>query len=253
MLNILLRYPKKIMKIFCYFKRTKVAILFLFFLSASLQTQTVSPKENLKPILEKIRENSRNSIYTYKGIDYKRDLTITETDPQTGKEISVSKVSTRRVEYYYERPVVVVLSYVKNGVNLPPKDFEPEKSSPTYPIFDNQSDDHYLFNIDGPIVFQNRPCYVVEINPLQLSPRHFKGKIYYEKNSLHPFYIEGSTSKWKFGVKDMYFKIFMSVTKENVAIVKSGDIFVKTYIPFLSPEKDTRIHIETIDAVPIRK
>ncbi|TGK30098.1 hypothetical protein EHQ05_03820 [Leptospira yasudae] len=241
------------MKFLRRFQRTKVEILFFTVLLIGFGTPTVFAKEDLQPILAKIRENSRMSISSFKGIDYKRNLTITEIDSSTGKEISVSKVLTRRVEYYYDRPVVVVLNYVKNGVTLPPKDYEPEKSSPTYPIFDDQSDEHYLFNISGPVFFQNRQSYVVEISPLQLSTRHFKGRIYYEKNSLHPFYVEGTTSKLKFGVKEMYFKIFMEVSKEKVAIVRSGEVFVKTYIPFLLPEKDIRIQIETIDAVPIRK
>ncbi|MBM9576627.1 hypothetical protein JWG45_05605 [Leptospira sp. 201903070] len=207
----------------------------------------------MSPIIEKIRQSSKNVIATFKGIDYKRELKITETDPKTGKQISVSKATIRRVEYYYERPVVVVLDYIKNGEKLPPQNYEPEKSYPTYPIFDDQSQNHYSVRINGPILFRNRESYVVDVTPLQLSPRHFKGKIYYDKNSLHPYYIEGTTSKWKFGVKDMHFKINMELTRDKVAIVRSGDVFVKTHIPVLSPEKDIHIRLETIEAVPIRK
>ncbi|XDD50117.1 hypothetical protein AB3N59_17415 [Leptospira sp. WS92.C1] len=241
------------MKFFYIEKQTKRFSLFFYILLAGFSSVDSTPKIDLKQILEKIKQNSRDTISAFKGIDYKRNLVITETDPKTEDQILVSKILTRRVEYYYERPVVVVLSYEKNGIRLPPKEYEPEKSSPVYPIFDNQSDDHYSFQINGPILFQNKQSYVVEITPLQLSSRHFKGKIYYDKNTLHPFYIEGTTSKWKFGVKDMYFNVFMEMTKEKVPFVKSGDVFIKTYVPLLSSEKDIQIHIDTIEAVPIQK
>ncbi|WP_156781886.1 hypothetical protein [Leptospira tipperaryensis] len=243
------------MKTFRFQKGTTLLILFFYIITGKSYdlSATPTPKQDLSQVVERIRQNSRNAIAKFKGIDYKRDLTITETDSKTGKQISVSKVTTRRVEYYYDRPVIVVLSYFKNGESLPPKDYEPEKSSPTYPIFDDQSEDHYSVQIKGPIIFKNRESYVVDVTPLQLSPRHFKGKIYYDKNSLRPYYIEGTTSKWKFGVKDMYFKINMELTKDKVAIVRSGEVFVKTHIPLLSSEKDIHIHLDTVEAVPIRK
>ncbi len=251
----MLRRPQTIMKIFLRLKEVKLLILSFYILIGNFCDISASPtqKQDLSHVIEKIRQNSKNAILKFKGIDYKRELTITETDSKTGNQISVSKVSTRRVEYYYERPVIVVLSYSKNGETLPPKDYEPERTSPTYPIFDDQSEDHYSIQIKGPILFKNRESYVVDVTPRQLSPRHFKGKIYYDKNSLQPYYIEGTTSKWKFGVKDMYFKINMELTPDKVAIVRSGDVFVKTHIPLLSPEKDIRIRLETIEAVPIRK
>ncbi|TGM53532.1 hypothetical protein [Leptospira adleri] len=251
----MLRHPHIIMKIFLTRKGTTLLILFFYILIGKSYGLTASPSSNreLSHVVEKIKQSSKSVIAKFKGIDYKRDLTITETDSKTGSQISVSKISTRRVEYYYERPVIVVLSYVKNGENLPPKDYEPEKTSPTYPIFDDQSEDHYSIQIQGPILFKNRESYVVEVTPLQLSPRHFKGKIYYDKNSLHPYYIEGTTSKWKFGVKDLYFKINMELTPDKVAIVRSGEVFVKTHIPLLSPEKNIHIRLETLEAVPIRK
>ncbi|MDV6236082.1 hypothetical protein CH379_010655 [Leptospira ellisii] len=215
--------------------------------------EEIFAKENLNGVFETIRQNSRNGISKFKGIDYKRDLTVTEIDPESGQKISLSRISTRRVEYYYERPVIVVLSYVKNGTALSPKEYEPERASPTYPIFDDQSYDHYSYRISGPVTIRDKSCYEIEVSPLQSSPRHFKGKIYYEKNSLKPYYLEGTVAKWGFGVKNLYFRMFLDLTKENVAYVKSGEIFIKSYVPLLSPEKETKIELHTLDAVPIRK
>lgn len=80
------------MKFLRRFQRTKVAILFFTILLIGFGTPNVFAKEDLQPILSKIRENSRRSISSFKGIDYKRNLTITEIDPSTGKEISVLNI-----------------------------------------------------------------------------------------------------------------------------------------------------------------
>ncbi|TGK35914.1 hypothetical protein EHQ12_08455 [Leptospira gomenensis] len=232
----------------------KFLFLILYILEGTFFSEReISAKEDLNQIFETIKQNSRNSISKFKGIDYRRDLIVTETNSETGQKISVSQISTRRVEYYYERPVIVALSYVKNGQALSPKEYEPERASPTYPIFDDQSQDHYSYRISGPVTIRDKFCYEIEVSPLQSSPRHFKGKIYYEKNSLKPYYLEGTVAKRGFGVKNLYFRMFLELTKENVPYVKSGEIFIKSYVPLLSPEKETKIELQTLDAVPIRK
>ena len=208
------------------------------------------PQEEADRVLAKAFSIGAEFYKKYRGIESLRKEVVKEFDPETGALRSTSEVTTRRKEYYYDKPDIQAISYKKDGKEMDPSSLRVYKALPIYPIFDEHGRDHYTLTIPERKSFGGKDCYRVQVEPKQNTSRHFKGNVWVAVKTLEMVAIEGTMAKLDFPLKE--FRIELNLALEgSVPVVKNGLVRLRIKVPIFVPDTIIESAFEVLENKPI--
>jgi hypothetical protein len=197
-------------------------------------SDAVTPEESERVIRE-LYALGGDMYRKYSGVESLRKEIINEYDPANNALRSVSELTTKRMDYFYDDAIVEVQAYKKDGKEMDRSKFKPWKSKPTYPVFDEKGRDNYSVRIAERKIINGRGCYRVQVLPRKETSRHFRGDVYYTVKKLEAVYIDGTVAKLDFPLK--YFKIELELEPKNgVPVISSGKVHVRVNVPLFYPD-----------------
>jgi hypothetical protein len=201
---------------------------------SSGETDAVTPEESDR-VIKELYVLGGDMYRKYKGVESLRKEIINEYDPASNALRSVSELTTKRKDFFYDDAIVEVQAYRKDGKEMDLSKFKPWKSKPTYPVFDEKGRDNYSVRITDRKKVNGRECYRAQVIPKKETSRHFKGDIYYTVRNLEAVYIDGTVAKLDFPLK--YFKIELNLSpKTGVPVITAGKVYVRVNVPLFYPD-----------------
>ena len=196
--------------------------------------EAVSPDEANR-VLKEIFSKNIEMYHKYRGIETVRNELISEYEPNTNKLRSVSEITVTRTDYFYEKPLVQVKAYKKDGKVMEPSKFIYLTAMPTFPVFDEKGQDNYDIRITEKTIFNGRECYRIQVTPKKKTERHFKGYIYYAVKNLDLVYFEGTVAKLDFSMKSFNIE-FNMVMYNGIPVTSSGRASSRVMAPLFYPD-----------------
>jgi len=203
-------------------------------------------------IIKIIRKKYVPMYKKYNGVISTRNINIKEIDPETDKVVGRSFLSLIRKDYFYKEPEIKVLQYIKNGRKMLESDYKPKKSKPSYRIFDEYGFKNYKTTVVGFKNIKGRRCYKIKILPRENTLRHFKGFLYCAVSDLSILLIEGTLGNTPFPLKEFRIKFFLDHI-DDLAVIKSGIVVMRVYIPVILPDRRYISNIQATDNRPMFK
>ena len=103
------------------------------------------------------------------------------------------------------------------------------------PVFDADGPKHYRIEVVDRSVMRRQPCYVLQVEPLEATVRHFRGTIYVHADTLFPVYMDGSMADTPFGVDSMKFQAYLR-QEGDLNVWESSTVTAVVDIPLLFPD-----------------
>jgi hypothetical protein len=217
-----------------------ITFCFVFLITAALPpvsgADVALPKSESDAVLARICAKYGPVFEKYRGVESTRDITLVEYDRKAGKQVSASRMRLVRQDYFYEFPVITVLSYEKDGKKMKPSDYTPKREAPLYPVFDRDGASRYRVEIAGTQVVDGVKCYRVQVTPRETTQRHFRGSLFYRADNLDQILAEGSGAKLAMGVKSFWMRMNMR-TVQGVPVITGGTVTVLVDVAILYPNR----------------
>lgn len=194
----------------------------------------VKSEESIR-VLATLKSRGIEMYRKYTGVASLRTEIVREYDPATGSLKSTSEVTMKRKDYFYKNPEIEVLSFNKDGKEMEPSKFRIMKSAPTYPVFDDHGDQHYLITLEDTVRINGKACYRVRVNPKKKTMRYFSGDLYFKKDTLETVMLEGTVAKLDFPLTSFRIELWMAAI-DRVPVIKSGTVEVRVNVPVFYPD-----------------
>ena len=213
--------------------------------------KSISPEDSAK-IINLIYKKYIPVYEKYDGILSTRDVILEELDPKNNKLINKSLIKIKRKDYFYKKPEITVLSYLKNDKKMESSDFKTRKEDPVSPVFDRNGKKNYKTSITGYKTINQKKCYIVEVIPRKKSSHFFLGTIYCRVDNNEIILVEGSVAKISFPLKE--FKLSMKISHSgDLPFMKYGKFILRLKIPLILPDRRYISVVKVVESKPINK
>jgi len=209
----------------------------------------LSEKESAH-ILENIFQKYMPTYKKYRGIESTRQMETVIFNTKTGQVVEKSEIMLVRRDYFYERPEVRVLKYVKNGTEMKPAEYKYDDSQPGHLVFDENGRDNYELQVTERSIIDGSDCYKIKVTPRKKTIRHVEGFLFCRVDNLELILYELTLGKFPFGVKECAM-LFSTEDMGDLNVIKTGSIQVEAHIPILFPNRKIVTRFKAIDNTPI--
>lgn len=203
-------------------------------------------------ILRRIQIRGRRVHDDFAGIAARRRSVVRVYDGTTNALKNTIRLTADRVDYYDRKAEVTVLSYNKDGRELPPSEFGYHEFEPPLPLFDEHAEHNYRFRLLEPVAIEGTPCYRLQVIPRANTLRHFRGDLYFAVDSLELKYLKGSYARLQIGLKSFWFEFYFREHRLGAPVFTRGRAEGRIYFPLI---RDEFIESDLIisDQKPIRR
>lgn len=188
-------------------------------------------------LVEEIRKRAEAFEEEYIGSFSKRDAHIEIQEPESREVQSTKDVQVDVWEYHGENPTRIVKSCKVDGEPVDLSECEEKQQlEPAYRIFNDEGRKHYRLEYKGKAEWNGQPSHRVQVIPVEDTPRHLKGDIYFEQEKFRPIGMNFTLAKFPFGLQELNIEMSFEM-KEGRPVLKNGKSDVYIYVPLLIDER----------------
>lgn len=192
-------------------------------------------------ILARIYANASVAELLFPGHSSRREIVRRDYDTDDGALRSTYVVEADVWGWLGEADRMKVLKCERNGKAVDLSDCEPKlEGDPLYPMFGESGRDHYQLEFVREVERNDVASYQVRVVPKQETARHFKGDLFFRKDTLSLLSVEGGLADHPFGLQKFQLRLDFK-DKDGRSLLVSGTSDATLYVLFLV---DTRIVTE---------
>jgi hypothetical protein len=192
-------------------------------------------------ILARIYAHVSASEALFPGHFSRRRIVRRDYDPDDGELRTTHLVEADVWGWLGESDRMKVLSCQRDGKEIELSDCEPKlQGDPLYPMFGAEGREYYRLEFVGEVQRGGMASYQIRAVPKQETSRHFKGDLFFRKDTLSLRSIDGGLADHPFGLQKLHIRLDFE-DKNGRGLLASGESDATLYVPLLI---DSRIVTE---------
>ncbi len=207
-------------------------------------------RDDGEKIISRLRDKYAPMYKRYLGVKSVRMVLMKEFDNKSGELLNTSRVKVLRKDYFYRKPEVTLLSYIKDGKEADKSEFKGETAEPWHPPFDEQGSEHYDLGVKGVETIRGVSCYRIRVIPKKRTPRHFTGEIYLRTDNLNQVKAVGSSARLSFPLKE-FTGTFYTEVRDGVVMMTGGSVRMTIDVPVVYPNRRFESTVTVLQSEPI--
>ena len=216
-----------------------------------LKSQNNSISVDLSEKIIKKIYNKYIPVYKkYSGVESNRSIDIIEYNPGSNTLINRYTVLLVRKNYFYKKPDIEVLQYIKSNTEQRPSDYQSREIEPPVPVLDENGMKSYTAVIMKYAKVLNTKCYQMKVVPRKKNSEHFDGFMYFRTDNLELLLMEGTFGDLPYSIKEYNMKLYYEHIND-LPVMKSGSYIIRTYIPVLQPDRRYMFSIKVNNSKPL--
>jgi hypothetical protein len=213
--------------------RMGLAVAFVIGLSNSAALAETAEDPRGEAIMARITERASAFEESYLGSFSRRTVETRILDGDDGKLKMTRHAVVDVWDYHGEAPTNEVRDCkIDERVEDPSECVEKRRLEPAYRLFDKDAQKHYRLEYLGVETWNETPSYRVRVVPRENTPRHLKGDVFFDVQSLRLVGMNITLADYPFGLKDLSVELNFA-DQDGLPVIAGGRSEAHIYVPFL--------------------